>query len=700
MLQMRGAPCPLLGLPTCHIEPEFDDGKTFFRPHAGRCGLARCTHRTPLQSVTVTGSARRRARRSAASATCRCRARRSAPSVIGASRVERRRHHQPGRHHAHRAERQRRLQRARATGAASRCAAIGSTTASTTAATACRSTPRPRFGSTTRSGSRCCKGTSGMQAGTSAPGGLVNLVVKRPNGTRRVATLGFEERGTYQLALDIGDRAGARRRVRLAHQRRSTNSSTRCCATRAASASGLRRRAATGASAPTRVLEAEVELSRQSQPSQAGFSMLGSTVPDADAIDPRHEPQQPAVVAAGGVRRPHRVAALDAAPVGADWQLRRACDDAAPAHRRPHRVSVRLFSAEGNFDRYCSDGTLRPLRLPQRRANGAATTRWTCASAAARRCGHTSIVGTPACCGGASRPSCRRRRSTSSASARSTAPPCCRPTPPPPGGSARDQRNTERYLRDQWLLTPTINLWLGLRHTRIESADSGSAAIDGVSQHFTTPWLAASWQLDDRTLVYASAGQGIETDGDARTCRTYDNAGQAAAGAEEPASRVRHQARRRPADLERDRRSTSASRCSTTSVPARRACARASVDGQQRHRGIEADATWRGGAVDARGSAHRAEGASAKRSLDPANDGLKPDQRARAQPARAGGLPSARAARAHAQRAAPSTRARASCCPTTAASIPSWTALDLGGALLVQRWAGTTLDLARRRRQR
>jgi iron complex outermembrane receptor protein len=36
------------------------------------------------------------------------------------------------------------------------------------------------------------RGTSGLQAGVSAPGGLVNLLVKRPNGAHSSATLGAE----------------------------------------------------------------------------------------------------------------------------------------------------------------------------------------------------------------------------------------------------------------------------------------------------------------------------------------------------------------------------------------------------------------------------------------------------------------------------------------------------------------------------
>jgi len=48
------------------------------------------------------------------------------------------------------------------------------------------------------------KGTSGIQAGTSAPGGLVNLVVKRPEGRVRAASIGLRSSQTFGAAVDLG----------------------------------------------------------------------------------------------------------------------------------------------------------------------------------------------------------------------------------------------------------------------------------------------------------------------------------------------------------------------------------------------------------------------------------------------------------------------------------------------------------------
>ena len=129
------------------------------------------------------------------------------------------------------------------------------------------------------------RGTSGMQAGVSAPGGLVNLVVKRPNGAHRSAVLGFESDGTYGLALDLGDSAGPDGRIGWRLSAEATHldpplNSARGDRQGIAAAGEWRIDA-------DKLLEAEIEFNHQSQPSQPGFSMLGPRVPDARDIDPR-----------------------------------------------------------------------------------------------------------------------------------------------------------------------------------------------------------------------------------------------------------------------------------------------------------------------------------------------------------------------------------------------------------------------------
>jgi iron complex outermembrane receptor protein len=167
------------------------------------------------------------------------------------------------------------------------------------------------------------KGASGIQAGTSAPGGLLNLIVKRP--TARALAQGsieWTEPGTLALAADLSRRAGADDAwgLRLNAQATTLDPSTRNSRGR----SHLLAAAAEWRLPADALLEVEAESSRQSQPSTPGFSLLGKTLPDPDQVDPR--------LAARGVSGPDGVAALHTAP-GGSHATDGAPDAAAPAHR-------------------------------------------------------------------------------------------------------------------------------------------------------------------------------------------------------------------------------------------------------------------------------------------------------------------------------------------------------------------------------
>lgn len=531
-----------------------------------------------------------------------------------------------------------------------------------------------------KSGIEVLRGTSGVQAGVSAPGGLLNLLVKRPNGTRRVATLGFEERGTYQLALDVGDRAGADGaigwRINAEHEHlepllRSSRGKRQ----------GLAGAVEWRLGADTR-LEAELELNRQSQPSQAGFSMLGNAVPDAETIDPRlnlnNQPWSLPVVFSG------RTASLR-------WTQKLGAELTFVAHamtqhlRTDDRIAFPFgCSAEGSVDRYCSDGTFDMYDFRsegERRRNdavdlnlgglapwGSQQHRWRAGVLWWRQ--HADLP-----------PQAFNFVGTGTIDGTTVVP----PDPTQSGGSVRDQRNTEWYLRDQWVLTPELNLWLGLRHTRIESTDSG-AAIDNVAQRFTTPWLAASFQLDERTMVYASAGQGIETAVTPNLVGVYENpnAPLPALKSRQLELGIKHDAG--PMTMSAIafdiRKPLFSDLCPPTAL-----CTRV-LDGQQRHRGVELDATWRSGAWSVEGSATALK-ARRERSLDPASDGLKPTN----VPER-----SLRAQVGYQMPALPELTFTAGVkhegsrvvLPDNSASIPSWTTLDLA-ARWVQRMEGTAL---------
>ncbi|HET7526015.1 MAG TPA: TonB-dependent receptor, partial [Burkholderiaceae bacterium] len=511
---------------------------------------------------------------------------------------------------------------------------------------------------------------------------LVNLLVKRPNGAHSSATLGAESDGTVGLLLDVGDRAGPDGRIGWRISAEATHLDPPLNAARGhregIAAAGEWRLDA------DKLLEAELELNRQSQPSQPGFSMLGPRVPDARDTDPRinlnNQPWSLPVVFVG------ETASLR-------WTQRLAADLTFVAHamtqwlRTDDRIAFPFgCTAEGNFDRFCSDGSFDfydfrsegehrrsdalDLSLGGRHTLWSQEHRWRTGVLGSRQRvdvprGAFNFVGTGTIDG------------------LSVVPPDGSITAE---GSNSDNRSIEAYLRDQWLLTPEASLWLGLRYTHLKRYSiltDGSYATND-SQNFTTPWLAASLQLDARTIVYASAGQGVETPV-APSSPLYNNASQALPP---------QKSRQFEAGIKFDSGAWNASvaafdirRPFVTDDACASGCTRI-VNGQQHHQGIELDAGWRGGRwwVQAGGTWLHAK---RERSIDPADDALKPTN----VPER-----SLRGQLAYQLLEVPELSFSATVAnessrfilPDNSASIPSWTRLDLA-ARLIQRLGGTTL---------
>ncbi len=206
------------------------------------------------------------------------------------------------------------------------------------------------------------RGTSGIQAGTSAPGGLVNYVVKRPTeqDLRRCAPRS-RGRGSVLGALDLGGRFGEDRQFgyRLNVAAEDLKPRTLFARRRAPPLLAGRRlahHARLGARGRDRVKQA------RRQPSQNGYSLLGNTLPAP--VDPRinlnNQPwSQPSVFE--GLTGTLRFTQA----INADWRW------SAQVGQQRLKSDDRLAyafgcSAEGNYDRYCSGRHLRLLRLPQR----------------------------------------------------------------------------------------------------------------------------------------------------------------------------------------------------------------------------------------------------------------------------------------------------------------------------------------------
>ena len=455
------------------------------------------------------------------------------------------------------------------------------------------------------------KGTSGLQAGTSAPGGLVNLVVKRPTERIRDASLAWKQGGSVAAAFDIGERSAGGLGWRINLDGAQLDPPTR-------DSKGQRWLAAAAFDArlgSKTLVEGEVELSRQSQPSTPGLSVLGARLPDARDIDPRTNLNNqawslPVVMAGrtGSLRLTHSLAD------SAEQQV----DLVAHAMRQRLANDDRIAfpygcSAAGQYDRYCADGSFDVYDFRsdnEQRTSDAldlavkGRARW----AGLRHDFNAGLLFT--------RYVARFERQafnyvgSGSIDGRTRAPADATLTDE---NTDRDERSTELHLQDSVTLGAQWSLWGGARHTRLQRASvrtDGSRATQ-YSQAFTTPWLALSHALSAQTQAYASVGEGIESEVAPNRAR-YVNAGQAlpALKSRQIELGLKHSSQgfdarvaafdiRRPAtgDFHADDGAPALDDCSDTDPCLRRS------DGMAHHRGVEAEAEWRTGALSLRGSA-------------------------------------------------------------------------------------------------
>jgi iron complex outermembrane receptor protein len=357
------------------------------------------------------------------------------------------------------------------------------------------------------------KGLSGTQAGTSAPGGLVNLVVKRPDQDLRDVTVGWVQPGTLGVAADLSQRFGARRefgaRVNLSADKFDPNvRDARGHARTASIATDWRPDA-------DHLLELEFEHNVQSEPSVPAFSMLGPVVPDPHSIDPHvnlnDQPWSLPVVTQGNTLSLRYTQAL-----GANWRVEAhalqqqlvsndhlAFDFGANADCNP----CDRFASDGSFAIYDfrSDNERRQTRdldvsLAGSFATGPLQHALTAGVLQTRFTGRFNdeaynFVGIGSIDGNTLVPS--------------------DPSLLVPNTN-HTERNSELYLRDTIQIADDWSAWIGVRHSTLHRSSSetstGSPEFDTTyRQAFTTPWLSLSHQLTSADMLYVSWGQGVES---------------------------------------------------------------------------------------------------------------------------------------------------------------------------------------------
>jgi iron complex outermembrane receptor protein len=357
-----------------------------------------------------------------------------------------------------------------------------------------------------------------MQAGTSAPGGIVNFVVARPlEAPLSSAWIEWRERASVSGAVDLSRRFGDAEAFGL---RLNASLATLDPPIRAAKgeshlfalAGDWRLNAATR-------IEVEVETSRRSQPSVPGFSMLGDTVPDARNIDPRINLNNQAwtkpVVLQGdtaSLRLTHRF--------DADWTL--VVHGATQQLRSDDRIAFPFGCTDPNPppngtyypDRYCPNGNfdLYEFRSDnERRRTDALDTSISGKFSTGTLSHHVEV--------GVLRSIFHARFGQQIFDIAGTGNIAGTAQTPPSAGfldenTNRDERSSELHLRDSLSVDDRTTLWLGLRRTNLHrsSIRTDASRPTDYAQAVSVPFVAASHQLTAEHMLYASWGQGVESE--------------------------------------------------------------------------------------------------------------------------------------------------------------------------------------------
>lgn len=476
------------------------------------------------------------------------------------------------------------------------------------------------------------KGTSGIQAGTSAPGGLVNFVVKRPTlKPIRSVDVSVDSNGQIGAALDLGSRFGVNDsqgyRLNVAADR--LNGA-------AAGTRGSRQQLALALDSRIGrdgLLEGEFEWSRQSQPNVPGLSLLGNAgiLPPADPklnLN-RQAWSQPSVFEGltGSLRYTQAI--------NDQWQW--SAQLGSQRLKTDDRVAFPFGCTDSNgvdyyADRYCPNGDfdLYDYRSENERRRSNAALVSAKGQFLTGTIKHELAIGLQASLyTERGQPQADNNNPVGTGNIYSL--PVFQPDPSffDPYTN-RTEKSTEFFAFDTIQWTQRFKTWFALRHTRLQRESirtDGSRATD-YSAQFSAPFLAASYLIAQQMTVYASYGQGIESEVAPGRSR-YTNANQALpalkstqreVGVKSDAAELRWHATlfeiERP--ISGDQLNGGATQCGSAG-----SCTRV-IDGDVVHRGLELGwGTTKGPwALDASGTflhAKRRNGV-----IDPALNGLKP----------------------------------------------------------------------------
>lgn len=372
------------------------------------------------------------------------------------------------------------------------------------------------------------KGTSGIQAGTSAPGGLVNYVVKRPPSAKdeaiRSVSASYGPGQSSSIGLDLGGRFGQDQalgyRFNAAYE--DLDPYTR-------NTTGHRHLWALAMDwriSPDSKLEWEIERSERQQLGVNGYSLWeGATglppVVDATTNLTRQSWSLPGIFAAttGSIRFKQAI--------GQGWLW--STQYGAQRLNTDDRLAF-AFGCGGLCDRFYADGSFDVYDYrsenEQRRTEAL----------------QTSLAGQLQLAGLKHHVTFSAQRSrqldrlqptqlysyagTSAAYGSAVPVQVLDQTYP---NTNRSEYSTELSATDRLELSAKTSAWFGLRHTQSDrntvSLDPSNPNPKNQNTGFTTPWLALSHETINGSTVYASYGEGVELFA-APNNANYANAGQ------------------------------------------------------------------------------------------------------------------------------------------------------------------------------
>lgn len=377
------------------------------------------------------------------------------------------------------------------------------------------------------------KGTSGIQAGVSAPGGLVNLQVKRPEGRVHSAFFSLTDAGEARAAADIGGRFGPERSLGLR-----VNAAVARLNTQVDNTEGHSRLLSVATDwrvSRDTLIELELEDSWQSQPSVAGLSLLGDRLPSSRMFSrnlnlnsqPWSQPVQ-FEGRTGTVRWTQNLQAgwkstltygeqhlrtndRAAFPFGWNEYVGPGPEDYAYYYNFKSDGSVDLYDYRSDNERRITRSLLAQLEGRVRLGGQEHNLRF----GVLRSLYRTAI-----------KPQAYNYVGTLNVLTDPYQQFAASPTMESPSPN-RWENSTELSVQDHVRLAPNWQAWLGVRHTSLSRHSQETDGDDDtyINQTINTPWAALGWTLAPQTQAYVSWGEGVETKAAPRNASLL-NAGQ------------------------------------------------------------------------------------------------------------------------------------------------------------------------------